>query len=76
MLIFLLIGAAAVGGAGYYIKIVRPKQQAGMDDDDYEISDESDNGEEMEFEDEADESGEEYEYTADSDNEEDDEDRE
>jgi hypothetical protein len=74
MLIFLLIGAVAVGGAGYYIKIVRPKQNAGMDDDEDDIPDEDD-GEEMEFEDEANEDGNEYEYTADSDTDEDDEDK-
>jgi len=75
MIIFLVIGMAAVGGAGYYIKIVRPKQSAGMDDEDYEIPDEDD-GEEMEFEDEAEENGEEYEETADSDDGEDDEEME
>ena len=46
MLIFLLIGVAAVGIAGYYIKVIRPKQQAGMnDDEDDDIPD--DDGEEM-----------------------------
>ena len=51
MLIFLLIGVAAVGGAAYYIKIVRPKQQGGTDyDDDDDTPD--DDGEEMQFEDE------------------------
>jgi len=33
MIIFLVIAALAVGGAGYYIKIVRPKQQAAAGDD-------------------------------------------
>ena len=51
MIIFLLIGMVAVGGAGYYIKVVRPKQQRGMDDEDDDISDD---GEEMVFEDESD----------------------
>ena len=51
MLIFLLIGLVAVGGAGYYFKIVRPKKQACLDDDD-DINEEGDDGEEMEFEDE------------------------
>jgi len=75
MIIFLVIGMAAVGGAGYYIKIVRPKRNADMDDEDDDIPDEDD-GEEMEFEDEADEGGEKYEDTADSDGGESDEDRE
>ena len=37
-IIFIIIGVLAVGGAGYYFKILRPKQQAaeGMMDDDYE----------------------------------------
>ena len=35
MIIFVVIAVLAIGGAGYYIKIVRPKQQsAGIDDDD------------------------------------------
>ena len=72
MLIFLLIGAAAVGIAGYYIKIVRPKQQAGMDDEDYEIPD--DDGEEMEFEDEPEEADE-YEDSDETDDSEDDEEK-
>jgi len=67
MLIFLLIGAAVVGGAGYYIKIVRPKQQGGMDDDEDDDIPENDE-DEIEFEDEAEEFDEdEYEHTADSD---------
>ena len=70
MIIFIVIGIAAVGGAAYYIKIVRPKKNAGMDDDDDYTPDEDD-GEEIEFEDEADESGEEYEETADSETDED-----
>lgn len=52
-MIFIIIAIAAIGGAGYYIKIVRPKQQAAAfgsdDDDDFE---DEDDGEEMEFEDE------------------------
>ena len=36
MLIFLVIALAAAGGLGYYFKIVRPKQQAAMDEDDLE----------------------------------------
>lgn len=34
MMIFLVIAVLAVGGAGYYIKIVRPKQQTANDDED------------------------------------------
>lgn len=34
MIVFVLIAFAAVGGAGYYFKIVRPKQQAALDDED------------------------------------------
>jgi hypothetical protein len=52
MIIFLLIGAAVLGGAGYYIKIVRPKQQRDMDDDEDEGLDRNDDGGEMQFEDE------------------------
>jgi len=51
MLVFLLIGVAAVGGAAYYIKIIRPKQQGGTSYDDEDEPNEDD-GEEMEFEDE------------------------
>lgn len=37
MIFFVLLALAAVGGLGYYFKIVRPKQQAAMDDtDEYE----------------------------------------
>jgi hypothetical protein len=58
MLIFIVIAVAAVGGAGYYFKIVRPKKNAAADsdyDDDGEddfdgdkeldVSDEDDDGE-------------------------------
>ncbi len=50
-IIFIIIAALAVGGAGYYFKIVKPKQQAP------DISDEEDedDGEEMQFEDEPEE---------------------
>ena len=41
-LIFILIGVAAVGGAGYYFKIVRPKQQRSADDDGLDYGDEDD----------------------------------
>jgi len=48
-IVFIVIAIVAVGGAGYYFKIVRPKRQGvGADDDDYE---EPDGDEEMEVED-------------------------
>ena len=50
-MLFILIGVAAIGGAGYYMKIVRPKKQAADDYDD-EDEDEQDLGEEMKFMDE------------------------
>lgn len=40
MIIFLIIALAGAGGAGYYFKIVRPKQQAAIEDAD-EFEDES-----------------------------------
>jgi hypothetical protein len=49
-MIFLLIVFVVAGGVGYYVKIVRPKQQAG--DDDYANENEEDLGEEMKFADE------------------------
>ena len=36
MIIFIVLAVAAVGGAGYYFKIVRPKQQGSFDDDEDE----------------------------------------
>ena len=36
MIIFLVIALVAAGGLGYYFKIVRPKQQAAMDEDEFE----------------------------------------
>lgn len=54
-MIFIVIAIIAIGGAGYYIKIVRPKQQAStMGDDEGDFEDEDD-GEEMKFEDEPEE---------------------
>ena len=55
MIIFVVLAVIALGGAGYYIKIVRPKQQASGDDDedependdndrDYPYEDETENG--------------------------------
>jgi len=56
LLIFLLIGVLALGGAGYYFKIIRPKQRAGLDDDDEDdISDDDGDDDEIEFEDDDDE---------------------
>jgi len=54
MMIFLVVAVLGVGGAAYYFKIVRPKQQgANMRDDEDEENE--DDGEEMEFEDEPEE---------------------
>ena len=50
-IIFVLIGVLAVGGAGYYFKIVKPKQSKSSDDDDY-YEGEDDDTDEMVFEDE------------------------
>ena len=36
MIIFLVIALVAAGGLGYYFKIVRPKQQAAMNEDEFE----------------------------------------
>lgn len=36
MIIFLVIALVAAGGLGYYFKIVRPKQQVAMDEDEFE----------------------------------------
>lgn len=44
-IIFVLIAVLAVGGAGYYFKILKPKQQAGLDSDDEDDSDEYGEGE-------------------------------
>lgn len=53
-MIFVILAIAAIGGAGYYIKIVRPKQQAAIHDDD-DFDEDEDDGEEMEFDTEDDE---------------------
>ena len=54
IIIFVLLGVLAVGGAGYYFKILRPKQQAASSgDEEYEDDDgEEMEGGEMEFENE------------------------
>ena len=51
MIIFLVVGAIAFGGAGYYFKIVRPKQHAADSADD-EPEDDDEYDEDMQFEDE------------------------
>lgn len=38
MIVFIVIGMAAVGGIGFYVKIVRPKKQA-ADEDEFETED-------------------------------------
>jgi hypothetical protein len=52
--IFVLIGVLAVGGAMYYIKVVRPKKQANNDNEDDDMPNEGNEGSdtEMEFDDE------------------------
>lgn len=45
--IFIVLAIAAVGGVGYYVKIVRPKQQAAFEDDGFE--DEDDYGEDSDL---------------------------
>jgi hypothetical protein len=39
-IIFIIIAVVAIGGAGYYFKIVRPKRSAGDDYDDEDFDDE------------------------------------
>lgn len=51
-IIFLVVAMVIAGGAGYYLKIVRPKRQGADPDYDDEDEDEEDIGEEMQFEDE------------------------
>jgi hypothetical protein len=53
LMIFMLIAVAIAGGAGYYLKIVRPKQQGGNGDYEDEDEDEEDIGDELEFENES-----------------------
>jgi len=52
MIVFVVIAMLAIGGIGYYIKIVRPKQQAAYDDDEDEPEDDD---EDIPFDDEAEE---------------------
>ena len=57
-IIFIIIAVIAVGGAGYYFKIVRPRQNADMsDDDDDEDEDEEDEQYDNDEIDEEDEDG-------------------
>lgn len=55
-MIFIIIAALAAGGAGYYFKILKPKQQAAFDgedeDDPDEYEDYSDDEDEYDFSDE------------------------
>ena len=44
-MIFIIIAIAAIGGAGYYIKVIRPKQQATAFDDDMDDEDDEDEDE-------------------------------
>lgn len=48
MLIFIIIAAVGVGGAGYYFKILRPKQLGTSDADDYDDGEDFDDYEEVE----------------------------
>ena len=57
MIVFVVIAVLAIGGVGYYIKIVRPKQQAGIAEDD---EDEPEDDEDIPFADEAEEDPESY----------------
>ena len=59
LIIFILIGLAVVGGVAYYMKIVRPKKQTVIDDEDDDIP-ENDGDKEIEFEKEPGETSNEY----------------
>ena len=50
-LIFILIGVVAVGGVAFYVKIIRPKQQKAMDDDDTADYDDGDDNEDYDDDD-------------------------
>ena len=39
-MIFIILAVVVIGGAGYYFKILRPKQRAALPDDDYELDEE------------------------------------
>lgn len=58
MIIFVVIAVLAAGGAGYYFKILKPKQQAAIDGDDEDdlddYDDEPDAGDDYEFSDDED----------------------
>jgi hypothetical protein len=61
MYILIVVAVLAVGGIGYYVKIVRPKQNAVADDDDYDEPDDDDNSfdddEELDFDSRGDDEG-------------------
>jgi len=60
MIIFVVIACVALGGAGYCIKIVRPKKQAAQnagDDEDEEIAENRENDEDIPYEDEPEDNG-------------------
>ena len=63
MIVFILIAVVLGGGAGYYFKIYKPKQQAPDAEDEYGEYD--DDGEEMEYEDDQPDSEDEYDVYAD-----------
>ena len=54
MIIFIAIVALALGSAGYYIKIIRPKQQTAISEDDYD-EDELEDNEDIPFNDDTEE---------------------
>jgi hypothetical protein len=62
MYILIFVAVLAVGGIGYYVKIVRPKQNAVADDDDYDEPDDDednsfDDDEELDFDGRGDDEG-------------------
>ena len=58
MVIFIVIAVLAIGGAGYYFKIVKPKKQSpDVADDDGEYDDEPEDDEDIPFADDTEESG-------------------
>jgi hypothetical protein len=62
MYILIFVAVLAVGGIGYYVKIVRPKQNAVADDDDYDEPDDDDDSsfnddEELDFDGRSDDEG-------------------
>lgn len=49
MIVFVLIAALAAGGAGYYFKILKPKQDAANTDDEFDEDYDDEYGDEMEY---------------------------